>query len=205
MANVDVGAVTDKSHPQVPRIAITSAVLRQMEQMESAPLSTSQEPVADTAEAPIRNIGEELPARVVAAAAAVQQWPQSQHLAPIRLNDATAVGAGPEFPCGFRCSNDPAHHMQLTEYLELLAWIRREISGCQPHQAALDFPVRFRDVSPTGATLMLLVCDFNWLFRHVAGTPAQLDAYVSKSGKRRQWLRPAARRLFQGYFSQSAA
>jgi hypothetical protein len=95
--------------------------------------------------------------------------------------------------------------MPLTDYLELLALVRQGLRDCQPNQVSLRFPEQFRDLALTRAALIDVVCNFNRLFSHVAGSPAQLDAYVTKSGKRRVWLRPAARRLFQEYFSQAVA
>ncbi len=187
MANVDLAAIFDESGMPDSGRGFTSEVYRRLEQMDAGTVAFPREPTADHAKTADLNVGSDLPVQVVTESAPVQQCPQSQHLAPIRLN------------------HDAALHMQLTEYLELLEWIRQGLHDCQPNQVSLRFPEQFRDLPLTRAALIDVVCNFNRLFSHVAGSPAQLDAYVTKSGKRRVWLRPAARRLFQEYFSQAVA
>lgn len=205
MANVDLAAIFDESGMPDSGRVFTSEVYRRLEQMDAGTVAFPREPTADHAKTADLNVGSDLPVQVVTESAPVQQCPQSQHLAPIRLNRDPAPVTNPEFLCGFRCSDDPALHMPLTDYLELLEWIRQGLRDCQPNQVSLRFPEQFRDLPLTRAALIDVVCNFNRLFSHVAGSPAQLDAYVTKSGKRRVWLRPAARRLFQEYFSQAVA
>lgn len=205
MANVDIGAVCTDSELQVSGSSFTSEVYRRLEEMEAGAVSSAREPMADDATTPDLNVGGDLTVRVVKEAAPVLQCPQSQHLAPIGLYDDPAPAVNPEIPCRFRCSDDPALRMQLTDYLQLLAWIRQGLGDSQPNRDSLCFPSQFQDMPLTGAAWILVVRDFHRLFGHVAGSPAQLEAYVTKSGKRRVWLRPAARRLFQEYYAQVVA
>jgi len=205
MANVDLGADGIESDLQISGGSFTSEVCRRQEETEAGIVSSAQEQTVDDATPPELNVGGDLTVRVVKEAAPVLPCPQSQHLAPIRLPDDPAPAINPEIPCGFRCSDDPALRMQLTDYLQLLAWIRQGLGDYQSHQGSLCFPSQFQHMPLTSAAWILVVRDFHRLFGHVAGSPAQLEAYVTKSGKRRVWLRPAARMLFQQYHTRAVA
>lgn len=205
MAHVDLGAILDESSMPDSGRVFTSEEYRRLEQLHAGAAAHPRELTADHVNTGHLNVGGDIPVQVVTESARFQQCPQSQHLAPIRLNHDPVPVPNSEIPCRFRCSEDPALHMQLPEYLELLAWIRRGLRDCQSNQVSMRFPEQFRDLPLTRAAWVVVVCSFNRLFGHVAGSPAQLDAYVTKSGKRLVWLRPAARRLFQEYFSQATA
>jgi hypothetical protein len=54
-----------------------------------------------------------------------------------------------------------------------------------------------QEVPLTAEVLREFLINFDLLFSQVAGSPSRMAAFVTKSGRRGAWVRPAARELFR--------
>ncbi|MEY3174807.1 MAG: hypothetical protein RLZZ436_2721 [Planctomycetota bacterium] len=200
MANVDLGAVCVSVDGTISAGGITSALLRQCEQTAGETCSSCR---VGHAEDPQENNAPTRTDKSSAAEDRLESDPEpvircvcSRHLSPIRLCGLSEVAQATAQSRQFRCSDDPAVSMRSADYLELLEWFRRAF-----HEGtSLDIPDRISvllgDMRLSRAAVIMFVGSFDQLFSHVAGSPAKMDAYITKSGRRRAWVRPFTRTLF---------
>lgn len=91
------------------------------------------------------------------------------------------------------------------EYLEFLEWVQRASCGEWPSTVPAVASGVFQEVPLTAEVLTAFLVHFDLLFSHVAGSPSRMAAFVTKSGRRGAWVRPAARELFRRCSLQSPA
>ena len=89
------------------------------------------------------------------------------------------------------------HGHRPAEYLEFVNRVQRAFCGDSPTLTSAGAPAVLLDDWLTGEVLTAFLLDFDLLFSHVAGSPARMAAFVTKSGRRGAWVRPAARELFR--------
>lgn len=204
MLNVDLGAECIESDTQMKLSTCTSASLRHIEQAEalnqpsSLSLPALDAPRADSA--PILHATDP----VTADASYVPRCLHGQHLSPIRQRETSPPEQANLQYHQHRCSESPAISMRLPDYLNMLAWAHRSRHDGSPQTVPEQFDCLQQRMRLTNAALIALIYNFDRLFSHVAGSPEKMAAFMTKSGKRRAWVPPAARAIFNAR-SQSVA
>lgn len=95
-----------------------------------------------------------------------------------------------------QCSQLPTISMQQSDYLKMLTFVRNSFHQSPPHPAPKLFLDLQQRLQLSTASLMALICNFDQLFSHVAGSPDKMAAFVTRSSRRRAWVPPATRAIF---------
>lgn len=107
-------------------------------------------------------------------------------------------GSGATTASAGLCSDNLCVHGQRpAEYLEFVNRVQRAFCGDSPTIMSAGAPAVLLDDWLPGEVLTAFLLNFDLLFSHVAGSPARMAAFVTKSGRRGAWVRPAARELFR--------
>jgi len=211
MANVDLGAVCIDPDKPFSISKFTSALLRlhdlqEAEKNNALPADSTNHSNADhsnadtTADAICQitkpNVNE-------ADVGQCHLW--SRHLAPLPFAGESphTVAPSASFP---PCSSDAsATNLKPTEYFELLEWIRRSLDGVSAHSRPAWLSLLLRNIRLTAEALAAFIRNFDVLFSHVAGGPSMMDAFRTKSRRRKAWVTREARAWFQRCRQQFSA
>lgn len=206
MANVDLGAVCLDPGKPFSISEFTSALLRlhdlqEAEKNVALPADSTNDSNAVTTAAAICQITNPN----IAEADPGQRHEKSRHLAPLCFHGDSSNTPTP--PASFQpCfTNKPPMNLEPTEYFELLEWIRRSIYGESPHSPPAWLSLLLRDIRLTAEALAAFIRNFDVLFSHVAGSPSKMDAFITKSRRRKAWVTQAARAWFQRCRQQFSA
>ncbi|MFM7057267.1 MAG: hypothetical protein ACKO2P_10135 [Planctomycetota bacterium] len=182
MANVDISAALLDTDQPFCISKFTSAILR-LRDLADTQQRVSQSSDAVDLTAPTSDHS--------------QQGLHSRHLAPLQ-QESDHIESGPVVPAvPFRCSDAPAISLHPAKYIELLECILLVSRGESSFAVPDWITMLIQDIQLTTDVMTAFVCHFDQLFSQVAGSPARMAAFVTKSGTRRAWVRPAARELFR--------
>lgn len=225
LANVDLAAVDVRDGQPVSASIFTSALYRQADSQDSGTLQPDSvqagrlerengsaqvlmpappEETEDIAQAPsafAATLHATAPTPAVSVESASPDTPDrpcSRHLSPIRHSDEAADTV--PLAAGFqhsRCSDDSALNMTLSDYRKLLAYTHRGCHAELDEGHSSEISPQISELQLTDTAWVHLVGCFDDLFSHVAGRPAEMDAYIPRSGRPRAYVRPAARALFR--------
>jgi hypothetical protein len=198
MANVDLSAVYIDPDKPFSVSEFTSALLRlrDLQKAQEKPLSPTDTTIQSTtvnSEDETRRITHPN----VSEPDIVERGLYSGHLAPLRIPSDGSPAPTQAAPCQFFRTANPPTHENTKEYLELLEWIQRVSKGDSTHPAPAWLSQLLRDIRLTVDALIAFVRNFESFFSHVAGSPAKMDAFLTKSGRRRAWVTPEARMWFR--------
>ena len=206
MANVDLGAVCIDPDKPFSISEFTSALLRLHDLQEAEinvahPVASTNHSNADTTADAICQITN--PNVDEADAGQCQPW--SRHLAPLYFGGDNTRTPTPSESFQPGSSDPPATNLEPTEYFELLEWIRRSLNGESPHSPPAWLSLLLRDIRLTAEALAAFIRHFDVLFSHVAGGPSKMDAFITKSRRRKAWVTREARAWFQRCRQQFSA
>jgi hypothetical protein len=198
MANVDLSAVYIDPDKPFSVSEFTSALLRLRDLLEAQerPLVVEDSAIHSNAVNSEDDSGQ-IANPTVSASDTVERNLRGGYLAPLPLpSDDSQVPTQGE-PCQLRQTANPPRHQATFEYLELLTWIKRASDGEKNHPAPAWLSQLLRDIRLTEDALIAFVRNFDSYFSHVAGSPAKMDAFRTRSGRRRAWVTPEARLWFR--------
>jgi len=206
MANVDLGAVCIDPDKPFSISEFTSALLRLHDLQEAEitvapPADSTNHSNADTTADAIGQITN--PNVDEAHAGQCHLW--SRHLAPLRFCGDNTRTPTPSASFQPSASDAPATNLEPTEYFELREWIRRSLNGESPHSTPAWLSLLLRDIRLTAEALAAFIRHFDVLFSHVAGGPSKMDAFITKSRRRKAWVTREARAWFQRCRQQFSA
>lgn len=127
---------------------------------------------------------------------AARPFLSSCDLSPIRQSESSTTEPTILPSHQHQCSQLPAISMQRSDYLKMLAFVRYSCHESSPQPVPEQFLGLQQRLRLTTASLMALICNFDQLFSHVAGSPEKMAAFITKSGTRRAWVPPATRAIF---------
>jgi hypothetical protein len=198
MANVDLGAVCIDPGRPFSASEFTSALLRLRDLQETEnnvplPAAPTNRSNADTTAAAMCQITNPN----IAESDLGPCHQRSRHLAPLHFHGDVSHPPTPSTSFQSRCSDAPATNLNTSEYFELLEWIQRTFDGESAHSPPAWLSLLLRDIRLTAEALAAFVRNFDVLFSHVAGGPSKMDAFVTKSRRRKAWVTREARAWFQ--------
>ena len=123
---------------------------------------------------------------------------QSESVPTVNQTGSPDAGSEAAIASAQWCSSEvPVLGQRPVDYPEFLEWIQLAFRGESPATVPAAASGVLQEVPLTAEVLREFLINFDLLFSHVAGSPSRMAAFVTKSGRRGAWVRPAARELFR--------